>query len=80
MTGRPTPEEVESAKSKYAQTMIDSLPKKPKRPMAEIMAGAPPEAIDMVEQLMGFDPSKRLTVEEALRHKYMASFYQVTLL
>jgi serine/threonine protein kinase len=79
VTGVPTKEEVESIHSKYAQTMIDSVAKRPKREMKDIMKGAPADAIDLVENLMHFDPSRRLSVHEALRHKYMASFYQVSL-
>lgn len=76
VTGVPTKEEIASIKSKYAQTMIDSVVQRPKKEMSKIMRGAPPEAIDLVENLMHFDPSRRLTVHEALRHPYMESFYQ----
>ena len=34
--------------------------------------GAPPEAIDLLTQLLHFNPSKRLTVQQALAHPYLA--------
>ena len=34
--------------------------------------GAPPEALDLLKKLLHFNPSKRLTVQEALSHPYLA--------
>ena len=33
------------------------------------------EAIDMMQNLLKFNPTKRLTVEEALQHPYVAQFH-----
>jgi len=77
VTGMPNKDEVASLRSKYAQTMVDSVPLRPRKEMKDIMKGAPPEAIDIVENLMAFDPGRRLDVNQALQHKYMAPFYQV---
>jgi len=79
VTGKPTEEDIAAMQSKYAKTMIDSiLPAGHRlafRSMDAIMSGAPPEAIDMVKNLMTFDPTARLTVEGALAHRWMADFY-----
>jgi mitogen-activated protein kinase 1/3 len=32
-------------------------------------------AIDLLRKLLTFDPSKRITVEEALRHPFLASLH-----
>ena len=42
--------------------------------MAVLMKDAPPEAVDMVIKLMDFNPEKRLDIEAALKHPYMADF------
>lgn len=34
-----------------------------------------PLAIDLLEKLMVFDPSKRLTTKEALKHPYLSSYH-----
>lgn len=34
--------------------------------------GAPPEAIDLLTQMLHFDPRRRVTVEQALDHPYLA--------
>jgi mitogen-activated protein kinase 15 len=39
------------------------------------MASAPPEAIDLVRQLIAFDPAERPTAEECLKHPYVAQFH-----
>jgi hypothetical protein len=36
---------------------------------------APSDAIDLMKKLLMFNPSKRLTVDEALQHPYLAQFY-----
>jgi serine/threonine protein kinase len=41
--------------------------------LSEKYPGAPPEAIDLLTQLLHFNPSKRLTVQEALAHPYLAA-------
>ena len=42
--------------------------------MAVLMKDAPPEAVDMVVKLMDFNPERRLDIEGALKHPYMATF------
>jgi mitogen-activated protein kinase 15 len=40
--------------------------------LREILASSPPDAIDLVEQLLVLNPQKRLTASEALKHPYVA--------
>jgi serine/threonine protein kinase len=41
-----------------------------KVPFERIIPKASPQAIDLLERLLQFDPSKRITAQEALRHPY----------
>jgi serine/threonine protein kinase len=34
-----------------------------------------PYAIDLLEKLFRFDPDKRITVEEALKHEYLSGLH-----
>lgn len=74
VTGKPTVEDIASTKSTFAETMLKSLPTSAKLDLTALMVGAPPEAVDMVNQLLSFNPDKRLTVEESIDHPYMKSF------
>jgi len=46
------------------------FPRYPKVPFQNIVKNANPAAIDLLERLLQFDPSKRLTAADALRHPY----------
>lgn len=73
VTGLPNLASVNSmVSSNFAETMLKGLPPQEPRSLAAEMKGAPPEAVDMVAKLLDFDPSKRLTWEQALDHPYMA--------
>lgn len=59
--------------SQYASTLL-SKPHggRTPKPLREILAGAPSDAIDLIEKLLVFSPDKRLTAEQALKHAYVA--------
>ena len=40
-----------------------------------IAPSASPAAFDLLEKMLEFNPQKRITVEEALRHPYLAEFH-----
>jgi serine/threonine protein kinase len=35
------------------------------------------QALDLIDKMLVFDPNKRITVEEALEHPYLASLHDV---
>ncbi|KAJ2780821.1 mitogen activated protein kinase [Coemansia javaensis] len=61
--------------SERAQMYIRSLPFMPKVPWERIFPNATPLALDLLEKLLDFDPSTRITVEEALAHPYLAAYH-----
>jgi len=74
ITGTPSAEDIESINSSFAATMLNSLPKLQQKDMTVLMKDAPPEAIDMVNKLMDFNPSRRLDIDGCLKHPYMSAF------
>eukprot|EP00793_Prasinoderma_coloniale_P003238 PRCOL_00005873-RA len=75
VTGRPSSEDVESVQSPFASTMLDSLHESRRKGLSEIYPAASPEALDLLRRLLQFNPHKRLSAEEALRHPYVAQFH-----
>jgi mitogen-activated protein kinase 7 len=47
----------------------------PKIPFQNLYPRASPLAIDLLTKLLAFDPSKRITVEEALAHPYLSAYH-----
>jgi len=73
-TGRPSPADVDAVGSPFAQAMVAALDIKPRRAAGDALPGVPPVALDLVERCLQFSPAKRPTVEEALRHPFVADF------
>ena len=43
--------------------------------LRELLPNASEEAVDMLSKLLVFDPNKRMTAEEALRHPFVERFH-----
>jgi mitogen-activated protein kinase 1/3 len=54
---------------------INNLPKKPKIPFRQLYPKASAVACDLIDKLLTFEPEKRLTVEQALRHPYLEELH-----
>lgn len=74
-TGKPTPEDMSAARSPFASTMIDSVPLVRVRGPSEMFVSASPDALDLIKKCLQFNPDKRITAFEALRHPYVAQFH-----
>ena len=62
-------------KSRRAREYIRSLPFKKKIPMKVMFPKTSDLALDLLEKLLAFNPVKRITVEEALKHPYLEPYH-----
>lgn len=62
-------------KSRRAREYIRSLPFKKKIPLQLLFPRATPLALDLLERLIAFNPAKRITVDDALRHPYLEPYH-----
>ncbi|XP_078439105.1 mitogen-activated protein kinase 4-like [Wolffia australiana] len=58
-----------------ARKYIKSLPYMARAPLTRLFPNADPLAVDLLQKMLVFDPSKRISVDEALQHPYMAPLY-----
>merc|ERR1719218_114609 len=74
-TGRPSPDDVDAIKSPFAATMLESLPMSRPRPLNEMFPTAGVEAHDLLRLCFYFNPSKRVSAKDGLRHPYCVQFH-----
>lgn len=73
--GTPTMEDFYGIKSRRARDYIRTLAFKRRIPFASMFPDANPLALDLLEKFLTFNPAKRITVEEALRHPYLEPYH-----
>lgn len=73
--GTPTMEDYYGIKSRRAREYIRSLPFKKKIPWRQLFPTTPDLALDLLDRLLAFNPVKRISVEEALRHPYLEPYH-----
>ena len=73
--GTPSETMLRRVASPRAQQYIRSLPFKAPVPFEQLYPQATPLAIDMLRRLLSFDPSQRITCDEALEHPYLAVWH-----
>lgn len=76
VTGDPTPSDVSTTNSQFADAMLRDIRRATPRTFAEILPKASSDALDLMTKLMHFNPNKRITAELALEHAYVASFHK----
>jgi len=73
--GTPTMEDFYGIKSRRARDYIRSLPFKRKIQFREMFPKANPLALDLMDKLLAFNPTRRITVEDALAHPYLEAYH-----
>jgi len=69
--GTPNEETLSRIGSPRAQEYVRNLPFMAKRPFPSLFPNAEPTALDLLDRMLAFDPSSRISVETALEHPYL---------
>ncbi|KAA6378207.1 MAG: putative Mitogen-activated protein kinase 15 [Streblomastix strix] len=80
VTGYPSPEDIDSLQSPYAKNMLESVQSTVSgtaKSLGDLYPGSPADALDMLSQLLQFNPNKRPTAEQALEHPFLAQFHNI---
>jgi len=75
LTGRPTAGDLEVIASPYAATMMENCATVEPKRVSQLFPSISPEAADLLRRLLHFNPHKRISAAEALRHPYVAQFH-----
>lgn len=75
LLGSPPGDVIESIGSENTLRFVQSLPKKEPVPFSTRFKNADPEAIDLLEKMLTFDPRKRICAADALAHPYLARYH-----
>ncbi|KAF6150533.1 hypothetical protein GIB67_030334 [Kingdonia uniflora] len=71
LLGSPTDSDLGFVRNEDSKRYIKQLAKHSGQPLAKLFPHVDPDAIDLVEKMLTFNPTKRITVEEALAHPYL---------
>jgi len=73
--GTPTEEDITLIPKPRLRKFLRSLPVRKPKSLEALFPKANPLAIDLLKKIMVFNPQKRITVEEALKHPYLQELH-----
>ncbi len=73
--GTPTEQEINNVPKEKSRQLLKTFPIRKAKNLETIFNQASPLAIDLLKNLLTFDPSKRITVDEALCHPYLKDLH-----
>lgn len=76
--GTPEEDVINRIGSDKAQHYIRSLPVKKAVPLWKLLPTADVQALDLLQKMLSFDPSARISVPDALAHPWLASYHEET--
>lgn len=75
--GTPSREDVSKLSNPKARKYLNSLPRQKHVEFEKMFKGIPPCGIDLLNKLLCFDPSNRLTIDEILNHEFLQPVHDV---
>ncbi|KIY67507.1 Pkinase-domain-containing protein [Cylindrobasidium torrendii FP15055 ss-10] len=74
--GTPSDAQLKAMAKDTPEVLNKSFPKYPRIPLSQVVPKATPQAIDLLERLLKFDPNERLSASDALNHPYFQAVPQ----
>eukprot|EP00916_Digyalum_oweni_P015948 GHVL01026170.1.p1 GENE.GHVL01026170.1~~GHVL01026170.1.p1 ORF type:complete len:478 (-),score=65.33 GHVL01026170.1:51-1421(-) len=74
LLGAPTEEQIIKIQNRKCRDFLRLMRAKPKN-MNNLFPGASPDAVDLIKKMLQFDPVARISVDEALKHPYIAHLH-----
>jgi len=75
LVGTPSEEDLRNISDDHGKRFLRSLPKKDPVPFETLFGRRNPFALDLLKKMLTFNPDKRITVEQALRHPYFENLF-----
>ena len=75
LLGTPPDDVIATICSENTLRFVQNLPKRERIPFSQRFAEQEPQAIDLLEKMLVFDPRKRITATEALAHPYLSPYH-----
>ncbi|KAJ9469545.1 Mitogen-activated protein kinase 5 [Diplonema papillatum] len=75
LCGTPSEEDLKSIGSKQAQNFVRALEDREAIPLKTFFPDSNPDAIDLLTQMLQFNHRKRMSIDEALSHPYLAHLH-----
>ncbi|KAK4262799.1 hypothetical protein QN277_028308 [Acacia crassicarpa] len=77
LIGSPDDASLGFLRSENARRYVRQLPQCRKQKFSARFPNMSPDALDLLEKMLIFDPNKRITVDEALSHPYLSSLHDM---
>ena len=75
LIGTPTEEDIAHVESEKWKDWLRKLKKRPPADLTQVFPEASPASLDLLRQLLIFNPNKRIKVDDALAHEYLEGLH-----